>query len=181
MKLSNDFKLIVDKKTSLYLPKIEDRATLFSLIDKNRFYLREFLGWVDNTKTVLDTETFILSQQEKSLKLEMLSLSIKFEEELVGMIGMHYIDLMNHSARIGYWLASKYQSQGIMTKSVQRLIDFAFQDLKLHRIEIACATNNIKSQQIPKRLGFVKEGELRELIWHYGNYMNAYLYALIND
>lgn len=52
--------------------------------------------------------------------------------------------------------------EGVITKSVNKLCEFAFRELEINRIQIKCAVGNIPSKNIPKRLGFVFEGIERE-------------------
>jgi ribosomal-protein-serine acetyltransferase len=49
-----------------------------------------------------------------------------------------------------------------VTRSVERLCDFAFNELGINRIQIKCAVGNSASSNIPKRLGFIFEGIERE-------------------
>ena len=178
--IEQDFKILVDENIQLRLPYIEEAEILYALTDKNRSYLREYFGWVDGTTSPEDTEFFLKFEIMKALALEELSLTIWFKDYPIGFVGLQSIDKMNHSARIGYWIDKDHQGRGIMTKCVKALIDFAFRDLALHRMEILCAVHNIKSQKVPMRLGFTLEGTLKEVIWHYGKYFDAHLYALIN-
>ena len=74
------------------------------------------------------------------------------------MIGLKSIDNLNKSAEIGYWLSEPFQKSGIVTNAAQVLIDFAFRELNINRIQIKCATENFRSKKIPQRLGFRLEG-----------------------
>jgi ribosomal-protein-serine acetyltransferase len=58
-------------------------------------------------------------------------------------------------------------------------VDYAFSGLKLNRVEIACATENKKSQAIPKRLGFTEEGIARQAEWLYDHYVDHIVYGLL--
>lgn len=178
-RIPTDFSLAVDDSITLCLPTVDEAETLFALVDKNRDHLREFLGWVDGSKKVADTRQFIEEGLSQWLNLSSLHLSIWKRDQLIGAVGLHNIDFLNHSTSAGYWLDKEHEGQGIMTKSVKTLIDYAFQILNLHRIEIRCAVHNIQSQKIPERFGFQKEGVVREAIHHYGEYFDAYLYGLI--
>ncbi len=178
-KISEDFWLRVDDEITLRLPTIGDAETLFALVDKNREHLREFLGWVDSSNEVADTRTFIQEGLPQWLQLQSLHLSILKNDLLVGAIGFHNIDFLNHSTSMGYWLDKEQEGKGIMMKCAKFLIDYGFNSLKLHRIEIRCAINNIRSQNIAQSLGFQKEGVLKDAIHHYGEYFDAVLYSLI--
>lgn len=178
-KLSPEFSLVVDSKITLSLPKITDAPLLFSLVEKNKTHLREFLGWVDTSTKVEDTRQFIENGLENWRLLKSLHLSIWEQGVLVGAVGLHDIDYQNHLTSIGYWLDKEYQDKGIMTKSVKKLIQFAFAELNLHRLEIRCVIHNTRSQKIPERLGFQYEGILKEAIYHYGEFFDVKLYSLI--
>lgn len=178
-KNSEDFLLRVNDEITLRLPTIGDAEILFALVDKNREHLREFLGWVDSSNEVVDTRTFIEEGLPQWLSLHSLHLSIWKNDLLIGAVGFHNIDYLNHSTSMGYWLDKEHGGKGIMRKCVKVLIDYGFNSLKLHRIEIRCVTNNIRSQNVAESLGFQKEGVLKDAIHHYGEYFDAVLYSLI--
>ncbi|NQW43213.1 MAG: GNAT family N-acetyltransferase [Bacteroidetes bacterium] len=69
-------------------------------------------------------------------------------------IGIYKIDQQNKIGKIGYWVGENFQRRGITTLSCKALVDFCFKILKLNRIEIKYAVDNIKSQAIPLRLNF---------------------------
>lgn len=180
MQLDPNFALAVDKEIILRLPKSEEASLLFTLVEKNRAHLRKFLGWVDSSKEVSDTKEFIENGLQDWLALKSLHLSIWLKDVLVGAVGLHEIDYLNRSTSIGYWLDADHQGKGIMTKCVKQLIDFAFNELHLHRVEIRCALHNTRSEKIAQTLGFKLEGTLKEAIFHYGDYFDTKLYALLN-
>jgi len=66
-----------------------------------------------------------------------------------------------------------------MTKACESFIDYAFNDFKLNRVEIRCAENNFKSRAIPQRLGFTKEGLIRDSEWLYDHYVDHIVYGML--
>ena len=66
-----------------------------------------------------------------------------------------------------------------MTESCKAMTTYGFEALKLHRIEIRCATGNLKSRAIPERLGFVKEGVLRDGEWLYDHFVDLVVYSVV--
>jgi len=88
--------------------------------------------------------------------------TIRNKDEFIGMIGLKSTDKANKKSEIGYWISEKYQKQGIMSKSVSKLCDFAFNKLGINRIQIKCAVGNDPSKNIPKRLNFKFEGVERD-------------------
>ena len=76
------------------------------------------------------------------------------KNEIIGTVGIHYIDWDNQIGYIGYWLSENMQSHGIISQCVSYLIKFAFEKLELQHIDITAAFDNRKSRAIPERLGF---------------------------
>ena len=135
---------------------------LFNLIDKNRSYLRKWLPFVDNTLQVSDSKAFLeVVATPEHAELNPVFL-IRYHGELVGLVGFKDTDLDNRRTEIGYWLAEDFQHKGIMTRCVRSLVQFAYEERGLHRIQIRCAVDNHASKRIPVRLGFQKEGIERD-------------------
>ena len=78
------------------------------------------------------------------------------------MCSAHEIDRENRTTTIGYWLAEDQQGRGLMTAAVKRLLEHAFDELRLNRVGIEVAPNNPRSRALAERLGFREEGVLRE-------------------
>ena len=155
-------KLKVDSNIELRELELSDSLEIFNLIDNQRKYLGEWLPFVENTKKITDTESFVKSVINTPIDNKEYTFSIRKQNELIGLIGLKSTDRLNKKTEIGYWLSEIYQKQGIVTKSVQKLCDFAFNELGLNRISIKCATKNESSKNIPKRLGFKFEGVERD-------------------
>ena len=80
---------------------------------------------------------------------------------------------------MGYWLSEKMQGKGIITKWVKKLIRYAFQKLRLNRIQIKIAVGNSKSAAIPKRLGFILEGVERAGEKHNQKFLDLEIYSIL--
>ena len=119
-----------------------------------------------------------LKQAEQGTGLVML---IEYDSRLVGIVGCNWIEPMNRSCEIGYWLDQDHLGQGIMTNATRRLINYAFDDLSLNRVSIPVAVENRKSRAIPERLGFKIEGIIREAEWLYDHFVDHILYGLLRS
>jgi ribosomal-protein-serine acetyltransferase len=173
--------LRIDDDIVLKILKPEDADSLFSLVDSNRFYLRRWLPWVDTNATLENSKHFIQStieQHELNLGFQC---GIWFHDTFAGIIGFQRIDSMNRNVEIGYWLGEKFQGHGIMTKACRTLVDYAFYEYQLHRVQIRCATGNTKSNAIIERLGFIKEGKTRQAEFLYDLYVDLYIYGMTAD
>ena len=130
-----------------------DSEILFALANQNRAYLRQWFPWIDNTKSVEDIRKFIKGFEDKAKTNKGLLLGIWYQGNLCGLVDLHDINWENRKASIGYWLSEDYQGKGIMSQCCKALIDYAFHELNLNRIEIRAAAENKKSRAIPERLG----------------------------
>lgn len=156
-----------------------DAQTLFDVTKKNDAYLRKWLPWLDDDKTVVDTENYIKGSNERLSKDEGIDLSIWYEGELVGGIGVFPLDLTHKKTSLAYWLAEEFQGKGIMSDSLKVAIEYLFTEKKLNRIEVCCAIGNEKSSALPKKLGFVFEGISRQSEWLYNHFVDMEVYSLL--
>jgi ribosomal-protein-serine acetyltransferase len=171
----------INEKTQLKLLETRYSEELYLLTDRDRNYLREWLPWVDGTKSPENTKDFIKFTLKEYANNNGLNAGIFFEERIVGCIGLHGIDWNNKKTSIGYWLGSEYQGKGIMTSSCRAIINHVFEDLGLNRIEIRAAELNKKSRAIPERLGFIQEGLIRKAEWLNDHYVDHVVYGILRD
>ena len=68
-----------------------------------------------------------------------------------------------------------------MTGACRSLVDYLFFDLKLHRVEIRCAIGNERSCAVPQRLGFTREGVLRQAQAYNDRYFDLEVYGLLAE
>ncbi len=171
--------LKIDSKLELRQIRKEDALEFFKLADKNRLYLRQWLGWLDITKAPNDTEKFIGHTIKAISENKALCYLIWNENEISGIIHLVDIDKTNKKASIGYWIGEEYRGQGSAKKATAALVSHAFNELKLNRIEIRCATGNTASQAVPKSLNFKEEGILRENEWLYDRFVDHIVYSIL--
>ncbi|WP_096440162.1 GNAT family N-acetyltransferase [Alteribacter populi] len=154
---------------------------VFYLTDQAREYLGEWLPWVPHVKTVEDTKTFIRSTLKSFGEQKSLSCVVLYKGKVAGIVSYHEIDHSNQKTSIGYWLGEGFQGNGLMTAGVRALVNHAFNDLGLNRVEIHAGLTNQKSRHIPERLGFVKEGVLRQAEKIGKRYIDHVVYAVLKD
>ncbi len=67
----------------------------------------------------------------------------------------------------------------MVTKSCRVLIDYAFNELKLNRVEMRCGVENKKSRNIPEKLGFREEGVVRQAGWLHDHFVDYVIYGML--
>jgi len=171
----------VDTDVELRLLEVSHTRPLFQLVDGSRTHLRQWLPWVDDVRSEADTGDFIQAAVRQHEGDDGFQAGIWWEGHLAGMIGYHAIDWPNRRTSIGYWIGESFQRRGLVTRSCRRLVDYAFSDLGLNRVEIHCATENRRSRAIPERLGFVEEGLIREGEWLYDHFVDLVSYGKLSS
>ncbi len=80
---------------------------------------------------------------------------------------------------LGYWMGEPYACKGYMTRAVGVAARWAFQSLRLHRLEAACLPNNAPSRTLLERNGFAREGLARGYLKINGAWQDHLLYAIL--
>ena len=152
---------------------------LYRVVDANRAYLAEWLPWAGSSS--LETIQGFLDRAREQADQEngFQAAIIDASGAIVGIVGFHGIDWNNRSTSIGYWLAEARQGRGTMSEAVRALVTHAFDAWRLNRVEIRVAVGNDRSAGIPERLGFVKEGVLREAERHGESYKDNVVYSML--
>lgn len=171
----------IDEDLSLKIPELSDAEEFFQLTDTSREYLREWLPWLDGTTTTEDTKGFLKYALLNYAQQKSLTTIILFKGEIAGTAGFNRIDWSNGIAYIGYWLGHEFQGNGIMTRVVEALTDYAFNEMKLNKVEIRAASENQKSRSIPERLGYVREGRIRRAEKLYDHFVDHEVYGMLAD
>ena len=179
---SRDFRparlLHVENGLDLQLVGEENAGELFAVVDSNREYLREWLPWLDATRSVEDEKAFISNSLEEYQKREGVFYTIRLEGRIIGTISLNWIDWGNKAAGVGYWLSKNHTGNGYVTKSCIRLMEHCFDDLSLHRFVLEAAVDNIPSCEIAERIGMRLEGITKDREWLYDHYVDAKLFAI---
>ncbi|HCM68171.1 MAG TPA: GNAT family N-acetyltransferase [Candidatus Kerfeldbacteria bacterium] len=104
--------------------------------------------------------------------------AIVIDNEVVGGIGINKI-IYGHKAEIGYWLAREHRRQGVMKRAVKEIVRYAFTRLGLRRIFAFTLTNNLASQKVLLRNGFLTEGRHRKNVLKDGAFKDTYVFGKV--
>jgi ribosomal-protein-alanine N-acetyltransferase len=83
------------------------------------------------------------------------------------------------SCSIGYWVGAPYARQGYMTEGLDLTLKFAFERLRLHRLEAACLPHNAPSRGLLLKAGFREEGYAREYLCIDGKWQDHVLFGML--
>lgn len=173
------FKYLVDEHIYLAIVEMRHAEALHNVIVENRDHIGRFLMFA-RTQTPEDTKSFVQASLNKFAAGTDLPTCIWYNDQLIGSIGLH-ISQANRSASIGYWISKEYEGKGIMTKCCKAMVDYAFHELQLNRIEIRAIKENLRSRAIPERLGFKHEGTFRQDVKLYDQLADSIVYGLLAE
>lgn len=154
------FRLPLDDALDLVLVEERHAPRLAALVEENREHLGRFLPWA-LTSDEQSVREFLRAGLEKFARGNGFETGIFFEGELVGMLGVHYLDRIVGRTEFGYWISRRASGRGIVTRAVAGLSRIMFEEYGLNRVEIRCQPDNIPSRRVAERLGFRHEGTLR--------------------
>ena len=157
-----------------------DDEQIWQAIDESREFIREYLAWVDDTKSFDDVvKASDMFHDEWKTDKEWCYDIFDKNNRLVGCIGVHLINFLNHSAELGYWLRLSETRKGYMTEAVLA-IEQALFEADMHRIEICCDINNTASANVAKRAGYTLEYIAKEAIYHYTGLHDKMIFAKLS-
>jgi len=145
-----------DLKLALVEPSFASKY--LKIVTNQRDYLLQWLAWPLHA----NSEEFFLTFINKSLieyaQGKGMVCGIIYQGELVGNISFNTINHDLKMVEIGYWLSEEYQGNGIITRSAAKLIDIAFSELNIDKVQISAAVENRASRKVCERLGMKLEG-----------------------
>jgi ribosomal-protein-serine acetyltransferase len=164
------------------LPAAETLAgELFPVTQRNLVRLGEWLPWATPGYSIDQMRQFLREREVENAAGDALMTVIRFRGALCGSIALHHFDRPNRSTSIGYWLDEAHEGRGIVTRACAAIVTEGFRERNLHRIEIRCATGNLRSSAIPRRLGFREEGILREAQFLRSGWVDLQVYGMLES
>ena len=165
--------------TKVYLrnPLASDFAELSELYAASRAHLRGFAA------TEFGEPEFERLLASAALDANKYFLICKIEsDEIVGTINLSQIFRKAfQNAYLGYMLGAGFTGHGYMTESVALVLRFAFDDLKLHRVEANVQPSNAPSIRVLQRHGFSKEGFSRRYLKIGGRWRDHERWAILRE
>lgn len=85
------------------------------------------------------------------------------------------------TASLGYWAGESFAGKGYITAAVRAVVQYAFDDLKLHRVEAACQPDNTASRRVLAKAGFTEEGRAKAYLKINGAWRDHLLFGISQD
>lgn len=107
------------------------------------------------------------------------AITVKGNPKLIGIIGHYRIQPENHRCEIGYMILPQYNGQGIVTEAIKAVLEYGFEDLNMHSIEAVIDPDNVASERVLQKNGFVKEAHILENEYYDGKFWDTVIYSIL--
>lgn len=105
----------------------------------------------------------------------------KITNQMIGSIGLTSHNTYQSRIEISYDLAKEYWRRGISTRALNVVLKYAFEVLRVNRVEASVSCDNIASKNLLLKCGFVLEGILRQHRYHRGRYVDVYFFSMLKS
>ncbi len=144
--------------------------------------LAEYLPWAVNYQRTV-TAQFIkdsIGAWANGRAFDFSIRAIDDEDRHLGNVSVWFTSRANAVGEIGYWIRSDMTSQGIGTEATARALQVAFEELRMHRVTTRIAVGNVASERIVQKLGFLREGTLRDEVKVGSRWMDHSVWGMLD-
>lgn len=99
----------------------------------------------------------------------------------IGMIAIFLVDNKNYFCEIEYALGGKFHRKGYATEAVRLVLDFAFNQVNFHKVQVCHKEGNIASQGVIRKSNFTYEGTLRDYFYMDGKFVSRLYYSMLKE
>lgn len=163
-----------------------DSVTLRTIEEEDVEFLRDAINDPEVRKG-LTVARPLNAEQEREYFEERVSsdedvyLAICVDGEITGTIGLSDIDQRAGKCEIGIWLAPEFHGRGYGTEASRLLTQYAFDELRMHRVLARVLATNEASARVWEKLGFEEEGVHRDEVFTGGEYVDMRYFSVLED
>jgi len=99
----------------------------------------------------------------------------------IGQIAIFLVNDANHFCEIEYCLGSRFHQKGYMTEAVETILNFCFNRVNFHKVQVCHKEGNLASQGVIRKCKFTYEGTLRDFFFMDGKYVSRLYYSMLKE
>jgi len=141
---------------------LRDYYEIFKEEKVTKYYNIMPFGQIEDARKYID---WFQSRYKEGLGIRW-GIQIKGDNRIIGTAGFNNFQI-NHRSNIGYDLHCNYWKKGFVTEALSQIVDYGFNEIGVNRIEAEVMQGNVASERVLQKLGFCREGILRD--WAYWN------------
>ncbi len=156
---------------------LEEIHQLHSLPETDEFNALGIPENIEQTQAII--EEWIAENEKENNRI--FTFSITFQTEFIGLIALNLGKEKYKNAEVWYKLHTDFWNKGFATEALKIIIDFGFNELKLHRIGAGCAIKNIGSIRVLEKVGMTLEGRKRQNLPLKSGWSDNFEYAILSS
>ncbi len=133
---------------------------LWEAIESSLPELLPWMSWAVDSSPA-NVERFAEEAQRGWQEKSGWAFTILHEDRPVGVLGLNGYKPLLAMAELGYWISTSHTGRGLMTEAASAVVDWGFEVMGLHRIELRASPDNIDSVRVAEKIGFKHEGIAR--------------------
>lgn len=142
-------------------------------------HLRKYLGSTKLGNDIEKNVKYFDPEKYQDLSYYRWTIETKKEHKILGSIYLNIHDEKAKTAGIDYWIREDEWNKGYTTEAAKRILEFAFNDIKLNRIESSGSINNPGTLKVMKKIGLNYEGTRKSTyFYYYGGISDMAYYGL---
>lgn len=150
----------------------------WSAIEMSLAELSPWMHWAPDVDQE-SIRSFLRRSEEKWSSGDDRPFTIFDHGEPAGQCSLDRVDRLTGSCEIGYWLRTDLIGRGLMTEAASAVVDYAFSTERVHRIELRAGVENYDSNRVAEKLGFRREGMLRQAGFGARGHYDMNVYGLL--
>jgi RimJ/RimL family protein N-acetyltransferase len=161
----------------------EDASSLYEAARESITQLCAWMVWCHPGYSLEDSATFVADAPKRWSLGERYSFAIfsTANKQFLGSAGLSDINQAHGFANIGYWVRSTWANRGVASTATRLLACFAFEQLRLHRLEFVIPVGNHASERVAAKIGAKREGVLRKRLMLQGKPHDALMMSLLSE
>lgn len=172
---------LTDGVITLRTPTIDDAQDVASAVLASIDHLMAYLPWATRAYDTEAATNWITGAYDPTAHT---FLVLDPDGQLVGSAGLNRVDALNDKCDLGYWLRPDATGNGYATRATNLLIEYALEQVGMHRIEIYMSIENEPSTRVAERSisgyqGGRYEGIARGRLKYHGRYHDAHMFAVV--
>jgi len=154
-------------------------AEFLAHMDRGRDFIGQHIALADVVTDLESARSFLQSYADRAATDTGRIYGIWADGTLVGGVMFRTMEVAHGVAEAGCWLEPAGTGRGLVTRAVRAIMDWAFGERGLHRIEWQAAAANAPSIAVAKRLGMSRDGVLRQSYLRHGRYVDMEVWSVL--
>lgn len=157
---------------------LEDASDMFEYTSQQE--ATKFLSWtpherIEETTRFLENVVTLYGSSHTEFSW---AIQLKETGKMIGVVKLFEISKNNSRAEVSYILNSRFQGKGYINEAISSVIDFAFTEMNLIRVQARCTSDNKASEKVMQKANMQYEGLLRKYWILKGEPKDVVLYAI---